>query len=90
MTTNNTDITSTDITTTDIINDTEIKSIFKIDLDVLKSEIEKSINPKTVEESIYLFLNPDKSKNKMQQGADMFKEKTGRNMTYSEMRQMYG
>lgn len=26
----------------------------------------------------------------MQQGADEFKEKTGRNMTYSEMRQMYG
>lgn len=26
----------------------------------------------------------------MQKGADEFKEKTGRNMTYSEMRQMYG
>ena len=26
----------------------------------------------------------------MQQGADEFKEKMGRNMTYSEMRQMYG
>ena len=25
-----------------------------------------------------------------QKGADEFKEKTGRNMTYSEMRQMYG
>jgi hypothetical protein len=28
--------------------------------------------------------------NIMQQGADEFKEKTGRHMTYSEMRQMYG
>jgi histone H3/H4 len=26
----------------------------------------------------------------MQKGADEFKEKMGRNMTYSEMRQMYG
>ena len=26
----------------------------------------------------------------MQTGADEFKEKTGRNMTYSEMRQMFG
>ena len=26
----------------------------------------------------------------MQEGAKEFKEKTGRNMTYSEMRQMYG
>jgi len=26
----------------------------------------------------------------MSQGADEFKAKTGRNMTYSEMRQMYG
>ena len=28
--------------------------------------------------------------NIMSQGADEFKAKTGRNMTYSEMRQMYG
>jgi hypothetical protein len=28
--------------------------------------------------------------NIMQTGANEFKEKTGRNMTYSEMRQMYG
>ena len=26
----------------------------------------------------------------MKEGAEEFKEKTGRNMTYSEMRQMYG
>ena len=26
----------------------------------------------------------------MNEGADEFKEKTGRNMTYSEMRQMFG
>ena len=69
---------------------TEVKSIFKIELDVLKSEIEKAVNPKTNEESIYLFLNQDILISRMQQGADIFKEKTGRNMTYSELRQMYG
>jgi len=76
--------------TQDVKNTTEVKSIFKIELDVLKSEIEKAVNPKTTEESIYLLLNPDILINRMQQGADIFKEKTGRNMTYSELRQMYG
>ena len=69
---------------------TEVKSIFKIELDVLKSEIEKAVNPKTIEESMYLLSNRDELINRMQQGANMFKEKTGRNMTYSELREMYG
>ena len=69
---------------------TEVKSIFKIELDVLKSEIEKAVNPKTIEESMYLLSNRDELISRMQQGADMFKEKTGRNMTYSELREMYG
>jgi hypothetical protein len=76
--------------TEDIKSTTEVKSIFKIELDVLKSEIEKAVNPKTIEESMYLLSNPDKLISIMQQGANMFKEKTGRNMTYSELREMYG
>jgi hypothetical protein len=75
---------------TDTRQDTEVKSIFKFELDVLKSEIEKTVNPKTIKESMYLLSNPDELISRMQQGADMFKEKTGRNMTYSELRQMYG
>ena len=76
--------------TEDIKSTTEVKSIFKIELDVLKSEIEKSVNPKTIEESIHLLANQDVLISRMQQGANMFKEKTGRNMTYSELREMYG
>lgn len=76
--------------TENIKSTTEVKSIFKIELDVLKSEIEKAVNPKTTKESIYLLSNPNILISRMQQGADMFKEKTGRNMTYSEMREMYG
>ena len=76
--------------TEDIKSTTEVKSIFKIELDVLKSEIEKAVNPKTIEESMYLLLNRDILISRMQQGANMFKEKTGRNMTYSELREMYG
>uniref|UniRef100_A0A6C0I4W9 Uncharacterized protein n=1 Tax=viral metagenome TaxID=1070528 RepID=A0A6C0I4W9_9ZZZZ len=34
--------------------------------------------------------NPEKLINIMSEGAKEFKEKTGRNMTYSEMREMYG
>jgi hypothetical protein len=75
---------------TEATPNTEVKSIFKFELDVLKSEIEKAVNPTTIKESMYLLSNPDELISRMQQGADMFKEKTGRNMTYSEMRQMYG
>ena len=84
------DVKSTTEDTQDVKNTTEVKSIFKIELDVLKSEIEKAVNPKTIEESMYLLSNRDELISRMQQGADIFKEKTGRNMTYSELREMYG
>jgi|LakMenE18May11ns_1017448.scaffolds.fasta_scaffold9633824_1 hypothetical protein len=84
------DIKNTIEDTQEIKPNTEVKSIFKIELDVLKSEIEKAVNPKTIEESVYLLSNPNELINRMQQGANMFKEKTGRNMTYSELREMYG
>ena len=74
----------------EIKSTTEVKSIFKIELEVLKSDIEKAVNPKTNEESMYLLLNRDILISRMQQGADIFKEKTGRYMTYSELREMYG
>jgi hypothetical protein len=66
------------------------KTISDDELKYLKSKIEEQVNPKTIQESMYLLKNPNILINRMQQGADMFKEKTGRNMTYSEMRQMYG
>ena len=83
-------IEATEDTKQEIKPNTEDKSIFNFELNVLKSEIEKAVNPKTIEESIYLLSNQDILISRMQQGANMFKEKTGRNMTYSELREMYG
>jgi exonuclease VII small subunit len=68
-------------------------------------EIMKNIENKTVKKVLEgyqtgkISITTDKPKiqqsqdvlvNIMQQGADEFKEKTGRAMTYSEMRAMYG
>jgi hypothetical protein len=59
-------------------------------LQAIMKKIETDINPKTVNEGLKLLNNPDALIGKLQEGADMFKEQTGRNMTYLEMRQMFG
>ena len=53
-------------------------------------KIETDINPKTMSEGLKLLNNPDALIGKLQAGDDMFKEQTGRNITYLEMRQMFG
>ena len=53
-------------------------------------KIETDINPKTMSEGVALLNNPDALIGRLQAGADAFKEQTGRNMTYLEMRQMFG
>jgi hypothetical protein len=53
-------------------------------------KIETDINPKTMQEGLGLLNKPDELIDRLQAGADAFKEQTGRNMTYSEMRQMFG
>jgi hypothetical protein len=59
-------------------------------LQAIMKKIETDVNPKTMQEGIALLNNPDALVGRLQAGADMFKEQTGRNMTYSEMRQMFG
>ena len=59
-------------------------------LQAIMTKIETDINPKTMSEGLKLLNNPDALIGKLQEGADMFKEQTGRNMTYLEMRQMFG
>ena len=81
-TTDDTPTTDATLTTDQLILDNE--------LSCLKTEIEEAVNPKTIQESIYLLSNPEQLLSRMQEGADLFKEKTGRNMTYAEMREMYG
>jgi hypothetical protein len=60
------------------------------ELQAIMKKIETDVNPKTMQEGIALLNNPDALVGRLQAGADMFKEQTGRNMTYSEMRQMFG
>jgi hypothetical protein len=69
------------------INIEEIK--IKIDTDSEKKVIELNKNINSLQD----YGKPEIGNlliNIMQSGADEFKEKTGRNMTYSEMRHMFG
>ena len=59
-------------------------------LQAIMKKIETDVNPKTLKEGLGLLTKPDELIGRLQAGADMFKEQTGRNMTYSEMRQMFG
>ena len=60
------------------------------DLTQIMNNISNNVNPKTVKEGLGLVNRPDELIARLQSGADQFKEQTGRNMTYSEMRQMFG
>ena len=60
------------------------------DLSQIMNNISNNVNPKTVNEGLKLVTKPDELIARLQSGADQFKEQTGRNMTYSEMRQMFG
>ena len=60
------------------------------DLQSIMKKIETDINPKTIQEGLALASNQDALIGKLQEGADMFKQQTGRNMTYLEMRHMFG
>jgi hypothetical protein len=52
--------------------------------------ISNNVNPKTIQEGIGLLNRPDELIARLQSGADQFQAQTGRPMTYSEMRQMFG
>ncbi len=62
----------------------------QVDLAQLMKNIESKVNPKTLSEGVQLLSKPDELVSRMQSGANQFTEQTGRPMTYSEMRQMYG
>jgi hypothetical protein len=63
--------------------------------DVMK-DLEQKVNPKSVSEGINILTNINKTNDQsmllkpMQDGANEFKQRVGRNMTYSEMREMWG
>ena len=60
------------------------------DLQTIMSDIEQTVNFNTAEEGVQALNNPEELVNRIQTAFNTFKEKTGRGMTYSEMRYMMG
>ena len=79
MSTNNTATATATATTVKTSNLTQVMN-----------NISNNVNPKTTQEGLGLVTRPDELIARLQSGADQFKEQTGRQMTYSEMRQMFG
>ena len=71
-------------------NNTATTTTTTSNLTQIMNNISNNVNPKTTQEGLKLVTRPDELIARLQSGADQFKEQTGRNMTYSEMRQMFG
>jgi hypothetical protein len=61
-----------------------------VNLDEIKCNIESTVNFSSVNEGLDALRTPDLLKNRIQGAFDSFKKQVGRNMTYSEMREMMG
>jgi hypothetical protein len=66
------------------------ESIVNLDLEKVMTDIESTANFNSVEEGIQALNNPDIIFSRLQNAFDIFKNIVGRQMTYSEMRQMMG
>ena len=74
------------------------RRIRRYKIDEIKTKIESDAEKKVIQlnnniNSLNDYCKPEIGNlllNIMKTGSDEFKEKTGRNMTYSEMRQMFG
>ena len=62
----------------------------EVDLEKVMTDIERSANFNSVEEGVQALNNPDTIFTRLQTAFDTFKEIVGRQMTYSEMREMMG
>jgi hypothetical protein len=72
---------------------TESEAVLNLDdlnLDEIKRNIESTVNFSSANEGLNALNNPDQLMGRIQGAFDSFKSQTGRNMTYSEMRQMMG
>jgi hypothetical protein len=56
----------------------------------IMDNISNNVNPKTASEGLALLSKPDDLISRLQSGSDQFQAQTGRPMTYSEMRAMFG
>ena len=79
--------TSTDATTNTTVT---TSTSTQVDLDKIKRDIEERVNPKSINEGIGLLNNPDQLQSIIQSAFTEFEQKTGRQMSYSEMREMMG
>ena len=61
-----------------------------INYEQIMSDIESTVNFQSSSEALHALNNPDILMSRIQSAFDTFKEKTGRNMTYSEMRFLMG
>ena len=70
--------------------------VLKETLQDVMTDLEQKVNPKSVAEGINILTTIEKTNDQsillkpMQDGANEFKQRVGRNMTYSEMREMWG
>ncbi len=74
------------------INTSDITSTKSItpNLGQIMNNISVNINPKTSEEGLKMLCNPDEIISRLKEGSKQFEKQVGRQMTYSEMRQMFG
>jgi hypothetical protein len=72
------------------IFDPKINVNDELDLEKVMTDIEKTANFNSTEEGLHALNNPDTIFTRLQTAFDTFKDIVGRQMTYSEMRQMMG
>lgn len=66
------------------------KNLSAEEMQEVMSNIENTVNFTSIDESMHALNNPEILLNLIQGAFNTFKEQTGRNMTYSEMRYMMG
>jgi hypothetical protein len=66
------------------------KTLEKIDITQIKKDIEERVNPKTIQDGIAMLNAGDNLQSIIQSAFTEFEQKSGRQMTYSEMREMMG
>ena len=78
------------ITNTNTMNTRSKTAKSNNNLTQIMDNISNNVNPKTVAEGLALLSKPDDLISRLQSGANQFQAQTGREMTYSEMRAMFG
>jgi Ca2+-binding EF-hand superfamily protein len=66
------------------------KDLSAEEMEKVMNDIETTVNFTSIDESMHALNNPEILLNRIQNAFNTFKEKTGRQMTYSEMRYMMG